>query len=137
RFDTALVRVSDSDGPLELTVDTRVAQVRLVFTIPEKISKTLFADIPKKDQPHHLAYVEWFTSFPSNPDPNHRLYKVSHCEVEGGHLASVVDIQRLVRSIHLFPRFGRVANRNWTSSSVLDECKSFFVNSDSDRHIYQ
>ncbi|KAJ4483962.1 hypothetical protein J3R30DRAFT_3839006 [Lentinula aciculospora] len=130
RFDTALVRVSDSDGPLELTVDTRVARVQL-------ISKTLFADIPEKDRPHHLAYVEWFTSFPSNPDPNHRLYKVSHCEVEGGRLASVVDIQRLVRSIHLFPRFGRVANRNWTSSSVLDECKSFFVNSDSDRHIYQ
>ncbi|KAJ4470135.1 hypothetical protein J3R30DRAFT_3808633 [Lentinula aciculospora] len=137
RFDTALVRVSDSDGPLELTVDTRVARVRLVFTIPEKISKTLFADIPEKDRPHHLAYVEWFTSFPSNPDPNHRLYKVSHCEVEGGRLASVVDIQRLVRSIHLFPRFGRVANQNWISSSVLDECKSFFVNSDSDRHIYQ
>lgn len=137
RFDTALVRISDSDGPLRPTLDTRVARIRLVFTLPEKIASSLFADVPQEDRPYHLAYVEWFTPFPANSDPNHRLYKVSHCEVEGGRLASVVDLQRLIRSIHLFPKFGCVANRTWTSSSVLDKCKTFFVNSDSDRHIYQ
>ncbi|KAJ3796311.1 hypothetical protein GGU11DRAFT_686054, partial [Lentinula aff. detonsa] len=84
-----------------------------------------------------LAYVEWFTPFSPSPDPNHRLHKISHCEVDGGRLASVVDIRRLVRSVHLFPKFGHIANRNWTSSSVLDECKTFFVNLDSDRHMYQ
>ncbi|KAJ3816273.1 hypothetical protein F5880DRAFT_332230, partial [Lentinula raphanica] len=31
RFDTALIRITDSDRPLRLTVDTRVARVRLVF----------------------------------------------------------------------------------------------------------
>ncbi|KAJ3963468.1 hypothetical protein EV361DRAFT_767010, partial [Lentinula raphanica] len=63
-----------------------------------------------------LAYVEWFSPFQPSPDSNHRLFKVSHCEVEGGRLASIVDVRRLLRSVHLFPRFGRVADRTWKSS---------------------
>ncbi|KAJ3794360.1 hypothetical protein GGU11DRAFT_689999, partial [Lentinula aff. detonsa] len=83
-----------------------------------------------------LAYIEWFTPF-TTQDPNHGLYKISHSTVEGGHLASIIDIQRILRSVHLLPRFGHIANREWTSSSVLEDCTSFLVNSDSDRDTYQ
>ncbi|KAJ3998439.1 hypothetical protein F5050DRAFT_1798464 [Lentinula boryana] len=140
RFDTALVRISDSDsssGTLCIS-NIRVARVRLVFTLPDKVANSLFAVIlPNQNRPCHLAYVEWFTPFSASPDANHHLYQVSHSGVEGGHLASVIDVCQLIRSVHLFPKFGRVADRTWTSSTVLDKCKTFLVNSDSDRHIYQ
>ncbi|THU96676.1 hypothetical protein K435DRAFT_663997 [Dendrothele bispora CBS 962.96] len=137
RFDTALVRINDSEGPMEVIRDTCVAQVRLVFTVLQKSADYLFEGIPLKDKPHYLAYVEWFSPFGTQPDENCGLYKVSRCNVEGGRLASVVDVRRLVRSVHLLPRFGRIANRDWTSSTVLDQCPSFFTNFYSDRHIYQ
>ncbi|KAJ3826355.1 hypothetical protein F5880DRAFT_1631241 [Lentinula raphanica] len=114
RFDTAL-----------LTSDTRIAPTSLLEGVSEE------------KRPCHLAYVEWFSPFPANSDSNHRLYKVSHCEVEGGRLASIVDVRRLIRSVHLFPRFGCIADRTWKSSTVLDDCQTFFVNTDSDRHMYQ
>ncbi|KAJ3792701.1 hypothetical protein GGU11DRAFT_818959 [Lentinula aff. detonsa] len=137
RFDTVLVNVSDSSSvPLDISQDTRVAQVRIVFTLPPKAADTLFCDVPTQDQPHFLAYIEWFTPFLER-DANHGLHKVSRSNVEGGRLASVVDIDRFLRSVHLLPRFGPVANREWRSSSVLDDCPSFLVNSDSDRHMYQ
>ncbi|KAJ3775118.1 hypothetical protein FB446DRAFT_638542 [Lentinula raphanica] len=138
RFDTVLVRISnsESEGPLDIARDTRVAQVRIVFTLTDKASEHLFQGIPTQDRPHVLAYIEWFTPFTAQ-DPNHGLYKVSRSTVEGGRLASIIDIQRILRSVHLLPRFGPVANRDWTSSSVLEDCTSFLVNSDSDRDIYQ
>ncbi|THU80172.1 hypothetical protein K435DRAFT_823723 [Dendrothele bispora CBS 962.96] len=136
RFDTALVRINDSKGFDNITQDMRIGQVRLVFTLSEKDADRLFCAVPVTERPKHLAYIEWFTKFGAR-DPNHGLYKVSRCNVEGGRLASVVDIRRLIRSVHLFPQFGRVASREWTSGAVLEACSSFFVNSDSDRHMYQ
>ncbi|KAJ3996010.1 hypothetical protein F5050DRAFT_1799862 [Lentinula boryana] len=137
RFDTVLVNVSDSRSvPLDIRQDTRVAQVRIVFTLPPKAADMLFCDVPTQDRPCFLAYIEWFTPFLER-DANHGLHKVSRSNVEGGRLASVVDIVRFLRSVHLLPRFGPVANREWRSSSVLDDCPSFLVNSDSDRHMYQ
>ncbi|KAJ3987299.1 hypothetical protein F5890DRAFT_1472384, partial [Lentinula detonsa] len=138
RFDTALVRVSNSESaePLDINRDTRVGQVRIVFMLTDKASEHLFQGVPTQDRPHVLAYIEWFTPF-TTQDPNHGLYKVSRSTVEGGRLASIIDIQRILRSVHLLPRFGPIANREWTSSSVLEDCTSFLVNSDSDRDIYQ
>ncbi|KAJ3835033.1 hypothetical protein F5878DRAFT_653729 [Lentinula raphanica] len=122
RFDTAL---------------TQGLLVRLVFTLPEQVATSLLEGVSEEKRPCHLAYVEWFSPFPANSDSNHRLYKVSHCEVEGGRLASIVDVRQLIRSVHLFPRFGCIADRTWKSSTVLDDCQTFFVNTDSDRHMYQ
>ncbi|THU95825.1 hypothetical protein K435DRAFT_665625 [Dendrothele bispora CBS 962.96] len=128
RFDTALVQVKDSGSTkLDIVHDTRVGQVRVVFSLPEKAADSLFDGIPHQDRVKHLAYIEWFTPFSIRPDGNHGLYKVSRSHVDGGRLASVVDIRRLIRSVHLLPKFGRVANREWMSSTVLDLCPSFFV----------
>ncbi|KAJ3791520.1 hypothetical protein GGU11DRAFT_645092, partial [Lentinula aff. detonsa] len=61
RFDTVLIRVTNTEGPLN--INTRVAQVRLVFTLPTKSSENLFHNLndPSSKRPHFLAYVEWFT----------------------------------------------------------------------------
>lgn len=113
----------------------RVGQVRVVFTLPRRGIPNLFP--PGVVVPQHLAYIEWFTAFPSTPEPNHGMYKISRCLApDGGHLASVIPVVNIRRSAHLFPRFRSVAPREWKSSTVLDECRTFFVSSFLDRHTY-
>ncbi|KAG2080595.1 uncharacterized protein F5147DRAFT_586178, partial [Suillus discolor] len=72
-----------------------------------------------------LAYVEWFTSF-QQPEAHHGMMSCTK-------FASVSDIRR---DVHLFPNFGAVAPREWTGSTVLELCSSFFVNLFSERHTY-
>jgi hypothetical protein len=111
----------------------RVAQVRAVFHLPRKASTLFDAGV---STPKHLAYVEWFSTFPSSQDQNHGLYKIMRSFNDGKRLASIIEVSSIQRSIHLFPKFGRIAPRHWTSNNVLEECNMFFVNAFSDRHSY-
>ncbi|KAG2148538.1 hypothetical protein BD769DRAFT_1345746 [Suillus cothurnatus] len=43
-----------------------VGQVRAIFSLPPKSIQLLFP--PTVNVPPHLAYIEWFTPFPSAPD---------------------------------------------------------------------
>ena len=95
----------------------------------------LFPQLPPSRRPEHLAYIEWFTPF-TTPRPDHGLYKVSRALRQGARLGSVIPIDQLERSCHLFPDFGAVAPREWTSSNVLEMCPTFYVNSFSDRNAY-
>ncbi|KAJ7463204.1 hypothetical protein FB451DRAFT_1494005 [Mycena latifolia] len=76
--------------------------------------------VPRAHRPEHLAYVEWFSAFPKHPEPNHLMYKIS----------------KPAERYHLFPQFGPVAPRTWTSQNVLDLAAKFYVNPWSDRHAY-
>ncbi|KAJ7916577.1 hypothetical protein B0H13DRAFT_1609195, partial [Mycena leptocephala] len=49
-----------------------------------------------------LAYVERFSAFPRRPEPNHLMFKISRPEER---LASIIPIENIRRSIHLFPQF--------------------------------
>ena len=147
RFDTALINVSAIPGggitgelyqtyhmQRHLTaIGSRVGQVRVVFKIPPNASEQLFRDRPPPD---HLAYIEWFSTFPGAPDPNHGLYKTSRAYYQGKRLSSIVEVSDIRRSIHLLPQFGPAVPREWASTTVLDKCSVFFVNSMSDRHCY-
>jgi hypothetical protein len=88
----------------------------VIFSLPKKAIDELFPHniIP----PTHLAYVEWFSN-PRTPDPNHLLYKVKPAMKDGKRLASVVPVDNIRRSAHLFPDFGLAVPRTWTSATVL------------------
>ena len=133
RFDTALI--NDGRGQKIGVKGYRVAQVRVVFTLPDRVKR----EFPPECQAalsQHLAYVEWFTNFPSKPELNHKLYKLKRSYIHGDRLVSIIPVRNIARSVHLFPKFGRVAQREWTWSTVLEKCSTFFVNSFSDPAMY-
>ncbi|KAF8056055.1 hypothetical protein FPV67DRAFT_1566591 [Lyophyllum atratum] len=134
RFDTALV--NDGTGDTTGIEGHRIGRVRVVFSLPEKSHTVLFTNddvvVPK-----HLAYVEWYSALRA-PERHHGLHRISPLkDREGGRICSIIPLANIRRSIHLFPKFGRVAPAEWTSSNVLDMCSTFFVNTFTDRQLYR
>ncbi|KAJ7463054.1 hypothetical protein B0H11DRAFT_1922992 [Mycena galericulata] len=117
RFDTALI--NDGTGGM---IGYRVAQVRVVFSIPPAHISNLFS--VGLSPPKRLAYVEWFSAF-TRPEPNHLMYKVNRSLKGGERSASIIPLENIRRSVHLLPKFGPVAPPGWKSSNVLDECSQF------------
>ncbi|KAH7904364.1 hypothetical protein BJ138DRAFT_1019234, partial [Hygrophoropsis aurantiaca] len=111
----------------------RVAQVRVIFSLSEKVRSFLFRGV---SVPEYFAYVEWFSAFPNTPESTHGMYKISRSFRNGERLAGIVPVSNIRRSVHLIPKFGPVAPREWTSSTVLDMCNIFYVNNFTDRHAY-
>ncbi|KAJ7655439.1 hypothetical protein B0H17DRAFT_1214018 [Mycena rosella] len=118
RFDTAIV--NDGTGKHSGVKGYRVGQVRVVFSLTERALKHLF---PNERPHHHLAYVEWFSKFPSAPEPNHAMYKISR---PAEHSATIIPVANIRRSVQLFPEFGPIAPRDWTSQNVLERCRKFY-----------
>ena len=112
----------------------RVAQVRVVFQIPEKIIPQV---IPSSNiaLPTHLAYVKWFSPIPTTPDNNSLLYKVSRLTRNGQRVASIIPVESIISSVHLLPRFGGDM-AGWNTFSVLDLCHSFYINPYSTRDMF-
>ncbi|KAI0069916.1 hypothetical protein K474DRAFT_1609646 [Panus rudis PR-1116 ss-1] len=132
RFDTALVNIGD--GNIVGIEGYRVAQVKVIFSIPKGALPLLFNQ--EHRPPLYLAYVEWFTPFGEQPEEVHGLYKVSHAVRDGKRLSAVIPLVNIHRSVHLIPQFGPQVNREWTSSNVLEVCTKFYVNCFTDRHTY-
>ncbi|KII92122.1 hypothetical protein PLICRDRAFT_103181 [Plicaturopsis crispa FD-325 SS-3] len=134
RFDTALV--NDGTGGRTGVKGYRVMQVRAVFSLSKAALDRMFPDPSEPRPPKHLAYVEWFTPFSVNPEPHYGMYKVKRVVRDGQRIASIIPVSRIRRSVHLFPKWGPVAPREWKSSSVLDDAPAFLVNCWLDRHSY-
>ncbi|THU86756.1 hypothetical protein K435DRAFT_683009 [Dendrothele bispora CBS 962.96] len=136
RFNTALIEVTDdADSSKPGVSGLHIGQVHCVFEIGETALQTLFdsRDVPRP--PQHLSYVEWFTAF-RHPEGYHGLYKVSRDIVNNERQASIVPVEFFRRSVHLIPRFGAHAPKDWTSSNVLEKAREFFVNTMSDKNMY-
>ena len=108
--------------------------MHVIFSLPEKALAEWFSS---GNFPHeYLAYVEWFSAFSQNPEPNHELFKISRSFKNEQRLASIIPVNNIRQSIHLFPSYGPIVPQEWSSSSVLDKCRTFFVNSTTDQYIY-
>ena len=147
RFDTVLIKVkNDADGvngihyPRCLIINAhilpglRVAQVRAVFSIPKLATASRLHR--GTSVPTHLAYIELFSPFPPQPDRHHGMYRIKRCFDHGQRSVAIVPVTEIERSAHLFPIFGPVAPREWSASTVLEQCLTFYVNLWSDRHAY-
>ena len=148
RFDTVLVRegqyttslnkgkpVHISECLTDCYSGDQIAQVRVVFRIPDKVIKLVF---PSDDitPPNHLAYVEWFTPLPGTPDPVNRMYKVSRMFHDSARRASILPVDAIICSVHLFPRLSPNTPQDWVSSSILEHCQTFYVNPFRNRNSY-
>ncbi|KAF8268600.1 hypothetical protein EI94DRAFT_1771512 [Lactarius quietus] len=118
RFDTILVH------------GHRIAQLRVVFQLPTKVIDNIF---PGQSAPIHLAYMEWFMPLSTTQDPNYQLHRVTRLMHGGRWHAMVISVESILRSVHLFPRFGPTTPPHWSSFSVLEQCTTFYVNLFSDR----
>ena len=107
-----------------------MGRVRIVFSLPEKSLPAFFPNGTRP--PQHLAYVDWFSPFLISSHQDHGLYAI-HALQRTWQNSSIVPVANIKRSVHLFPSFGRRVSHNWTSDTVLDDCKKFFVNSQADR----
>ena len=103
----------------------RIAQVRVIFQIPRK---AIHEVAPSLETSPYLAYVEWFSPLTAAPDPKHQMYKVTRTTRRGRRCASVIGVNTILSSVHLFPQFGATTPREWNSFTVLEQCTSFYVN---------
>ncbi|THU88810.1 hypothetical protein K435DRAFT_916207 [Dendrothele bispora CBS 962.96] len=135
-FDVALIRVKHDTGrDTNLVKDTRIGRIRVIFSIPNDTHDKLFP--PNIPPPTHLAYVEWFTKFPGNPERFSDLYRVKRqITSEGENAVAVVPAEWIMRSVHLFPKWDGAVSSEWTSETVLDLSPSFLLNTFKDSHSY-
>lgn len=150
RFDTVLININDGQnwvkGQLRriqttinihviLCSDSRIGRVRVVFTLPNDKLDTLIP--PNIPPPTHLAYVEWFTKLARTPEIASGLYRVKkETTADGTCAASIIPLDSITRSIHLFPKWGGAVPPAWTCETVLDLAPSFLVNIFKDNHSY-
>ena len=149
RFDTVLIwgkdgvvpgissefQLYNSIIPSDCYAGHWIAQVRVIFEIPSKAVHNIFLG-SNITPPQHLAYVEWFSPIPANPGSNHLLYRVTRLTYNGRQRATIIPVDSILRSVHLFPIFGPHAPQEWNTFSVLEMCNAFYINPFSDRDNY-
>ncbi|KAM6490342.1 hypothetical protein JOM56_014319 [Amanita muscaria] len=126
-------KIDDSRFDTALMTAYRVAQVRVLFNISQAARKYLECG---RLLPPYFAYVEWFTCFRQDPELNTGMFKVSRSFIGTSRLSEIIPISHISQSVHLFPIHGPVIPREWSSSTVLENCNTFFVNPFTDRRTY-
>ncbi|KAJ3850587.1 hypothetical protein EV368DRAFT_75035 [Lentinula lateritia] len=126
QFDAALIQVQPKvdASNLDFLQGLQVGRIRVIFSIP---SQHLACLILPKDivLPTHVAYVEC------------GLYRVKPLfNRDGSRAASVISVEMIQQSVHLYPKWGGVVPSIWSYESVLDQSPSFLVSPFTDIHTY-
>ena len=124
---------------LTSSIGYQIAQVRVVFSIPDNVAEYLrIGPTSANPLPPYLAYVEWFTTFKQKKEPAIDMWLVSHAKTETGERQSeVVRLDSIIRSCHLLPIWGSRANLSWTRANILEQCSHFYLNDCLDSHCYK
>ncbi|THU81028.1 hypothetical protein K435DRAFT_823508 [Dendrothele bispora CBS 962.96] len=125
QFDTALVQQKVNDPEKGHLDGLRIGRIRVIFSLPSQSLDRLFP--PNVQPPSHLAYVEWFTKF-TRPETSSGLYRLKLETLrDNTPSASVVPLETLKQSVHLFPKWG---------GTVPNKCITFYLNPFRDPHTY-
>ncbi|KAG1841961.1 hypothetical protein F4604DRAFT_1597759 [Suillus subluteus] len=117
RFDMALISDTPRSSGLRTLDDVRVAQVRVIFTLPRQFGTYSRA----------LAYIEWFTPF-RLPDPSSRLLQVSRSTRHLHRNAAVIHVDEIVRPCHLIPKMGQSVDTMLRSGNAYEVASDFYFN---------
>ncbi|OBZ76393.1 hypothetical protein A0H81_03785 [Grifola frondosa] len=127
-LDFAFIRTGErntvTDGtPLQ---GLRIAHVRIIFKLPHHYPV---------HSPHPLAYIEWFTPL-HRFDEDAGLFTVTRSTRMQQPYGEIITVDRIVRSCHLIPKFGREIDSRWKADNVTELCKSYYVNPYFDTHTF-
>jgi hypothetical protein len=112
----------------------KIGRLRVIFEIPKAaLPHTFAAEITP---PKHLAYIEWY-SLSDTKDADSHLYDVRKITAPDQRKASIVELKDVRRTCQLWPKFGPVANKEWTSANVLDKCNHFYLSNFTDMYTFQ
>jgi hypothetical protein len=143
RFDIALVQTAFGPGDVETSSlrDARVAQVRVIFRLPERLRR-IDPGLPSEP----LAYVFWWKAPDNNPDPASGMYIIRKASKGLWRpSAGIIRLANIRHSLHLIPKFNanspvsgakQGAHARWTSADVLEQCSTFFINNFVSHDIY-
>ncbi|TRM57623.1 hypothetical protein BD626DRAFT_514014 [Schizophyllum amplum] len=142
RFDTVIV-LDRANAEAASLQGTRVARVRVVFTLPRTLDLFGPHPAPSTWPKGPLAYVEWFS--PSrHPRSAHNFFMVSSLPVNGRDHAvpgAIIPLANIRQSCMLTPLYGTrldiASQAQWTSDNVLDHCNDFLVNNWQSMYTYK
>ncbi|KAG1798154.1 uncharacterized protein HD556DRAFT_1232565, partial [Suillus plorans] len=117
RFDMALISDGVRTSNLRTFEGVRVAQVRVIFTLPHQFQ---VGSGP-------LAYVKWFTPL-REPDPSCGLHQVSRSTHQLQQNAAVIHLDKIVCPCHLIPKLGPSVDPRWMSANVYEMAHDFYLN---------
>ncbi|EPS96422.1 hypothetical protein FOMPIDRAFT_1130436 [Fomitopsis schrenkii] len=124
--------------------DDVVRAIPVIFALPKQFPAVFGGGTAPGYWPKGpLAYIEWYSRFPSAADVTHMMYTLRKPPLRSNGLpqASIVPLAQIHRTCQLAPVFpggarGVVPPR-WESDSVLDCADSFHVNNWAGMYTYQ
>lgn len=86
-----------------------------------------------------LTYIEWFAKLKTDPEPHHGMYLITNSiPLADGHPpGAIVKLSSICQSCHLIPDFSNGVLTEWSTDTVLDKCKRFYLNNFSSKYAYQ
>jgi hypothetical protein len=116
---------------------TRIGRVRVIFTLPTVLDNAL-GPSPLSWTKAPLAYIEWYTTPKTTPEPNHNMYSIRKLyRSDNTQAGSIIPLTSIRQSCMLFPVFSKETDMTWTTDNVLDLCPSFLVNNWQNMYAYK
>ena len=114
---------------------TRAGRVKVIFTLPRKLSEAYGGQPAPSFWPRApLVYIEWYSRFTPTADPVHLMYVLSKPppRADGLPPGTIIPLSQIRQSCHLSPVFPSGAHgqvpQAWSSDNVLDIADRFYLN---------
>ena len=113
-----------------------MAQLRLIFRVETRNTPILVYVQPCKPAPGKLS-VQEDGAKRHVTDDDIEMFRVRRHLKGGRRVGVVTPLTSIWRAVELIPVFGKECDKTWTSSSAVELCQEFYVNSFSEKEVYQ